>query len=37
VPPVTWTPLTTYEQTTVAQTVSLDSSEPVIFYRLQQL
>lgn len=35
--PVTWTPLMTYQQTNVAQTVSLDSSEPVIFYRLQQL
>ena len=35
--PVTWTPLMTYQQTNVAQTVSLDASEPVIFYRLQQL
>ena len=37
IPPVTWAPLMTYQQTNVAQTVSLDSAEPVIFYRLQQL
>ena len=35
--PVTWTPLMDYQQNSVAQTVSLDSDEPVIFYRLQQL
>ena len=34
--PVTWTPLTTYQQTNVVQTVSLDSANPFIFYRLQQ-
>jgi hypothetical protein len=37
VQPVNWTPLTTYQQTNVAQTISLDSSNPVVFYRLQQL
>jgi len=37
VPPVIWTPLMTYQQTNVAQTVSLDASAPAIFYRLQQL
>ncbi len=37
VPPISWTPLMTYQQTNVAQTVSLDPSAPVIFYRLQQL
>ncbi len=35
-PPVAWTPLMDYQQTNVAQTVSLDSDNPVIFYRLQQ-
>ena len=35
--PVNWTPLMTCQLTNVAQTVSLDSAEPVIFYRLQQL
>jgi hypothetical protein len=35
--PVNWQPLMTYQQTNVAQTVALDSSSPVIFYRLQQL
>jgi hypothetical protein len=35
-PPVTWTPLLDYQQTNVAQTVSLDSDNPVIFYRLEQ-
>lgn len=37
VPPVTWMPLMNYQQTNIAQTVSLDATEPVIFYRLQQL
>ena len=27
----------TYQQTNVTQTVSLDSAEPVVFYRLRQL
>ena len=35
--PVNWTPLMTYQQTNVTQTVSLDSAEPVVFYRLRQL
>jgi hypothetical protein len=35
--PVTWSTLMTYEQTNVAQTVSLDSSNPAVFYQLQQL
>ena len=35
--PINWTPLTTYQQTNVQQSVSLDSTNPVIFYRLQQL
>ena len=35
--PITWTPLLTYRQTNIAQTVSLGSAKPVIFYRLQQL
>lgn len=35
--PVIWTPLMNYQQTSVAQTVALDPSAPVIFYRLQQL
>jgi hypothetical protein len=34
--PVQWTTLMTCAQTNVAQTVSLDSAEPMIFYRLQQ-
>jgi hypothetical protein len=34
--PVIWTPLMTYQQTNVAQTVALDSANPVVFYRLQQ-
>lgn len=34
--PVNWTTLTTYQQTNVAQAVSLDATIPVIFYRLQQ-
>ena len=34
--PVNWTTLMTYQQTNVAQTVSLDSVNPVVFYRLQQ-
>jgi hypothetical protein len=34
--PMIWTPMLTYQQTNVAQTVFLDSAEPVIFYRLQQ-
>ena len=37
VPPAVWTPLMTYQQTNVVQTVSLDSAQPVIFYRLRQL
>ncbi len=37
IPPVTWTPLMNYQPTNASQTVSLDSTEPVIFYRLQQL
>jgi hypothetical protein len=37
IPPITWMPLMDYQQTNVAQTVSLDSGEPAIFYRLQQL
>jgi len=36
-PPVTWTPLMNYQPTNASQTVSLDSANPVIFYRLQQL
>ena len=35
-PPVTWTPLLDYQPTNIVQTVSLDSVNPVIFYRLQQ-
>jgi hypothetical protein len=35
--PVTWTPVMNYQQTNVSQSVSLDSANPVIFYRLQQL
>jgi hypothetical protein len=34
--PVNWTTLMTYQQTNVSQTVSLDSANPVVFYRLQQ-
>ena len=37
VAPVTWTPLMTCQQTNIEQTMPLDSAEPVIFYRLQQL
>jgi hypothetical protein len=37
IPPVTWTPLMDYQPTNASQTVSLDASEPVIFYRLQQM
>jgi hypothetical protein len=35
--PVNWTTLMTYQQTNALLTVSLDSSNPVIFYRLQPL
>jgi hypothetical protein len=35
--PVAWTTLRTYQQTNLVQAVSLDSDQPVIFYRLQQL
>jgi hypothetical protein len=35
--PVSWTPLMTYQQTNAMQAVSLDSANPVIFYRLQPL
>lgn len=35
--PPNWTTLTTYEQTNLAQTVSVDGTEPAIFYRLHQL
>jgi hypothetical protein len=35
--PVIWMPLMTYQPTNVAQIVSLDAANPVIFYRLQQL
>jgi hypothetical protein len=34
--PVTWSPVMTYAQTNVAQTVSLDTSNTFVFYRLQQ-
>jgi len=34
--PMNWTTLMTYQQTNVAQTISLDSANPVVFYRLQQ-
>jgi hypothetical protein len=34
--PVVWTPLMTYEQTNVAQMVSLDATNDAIFYRLLQ-
>lgn len=37
VSPVNWATLMTYAQTNVAQTVSLDSTDPVIFYRLRRL
>lgn len=36
-PPVTWTPLMTYQQTNLIQTVPVTSDQPVVFYRLQQL
>jgi hypothetical protein len=35
--PVTWQPAFSYEQTNVVQTVTLDDTLPVVFYRLQQL
>jgi hypothetical protein len=35
--PVTWTPLQSYAPTNAAQTIVLDNTQPVIFYRLQQL
>ncbi|HWW01934.1 MAG TPA: fibronectin type III domain-containing protein [Candidatus Acidoferrum sp.] len=33
---VSWSPLNTYNQTTVAQTVSVNATSPVLMYRLQQ-
>jgi hypothetical protein len=35
--PVTWTTLTTCQQSNAAQSVSLDAANPTIFYRLRQL
>ncbi len=35
--PVNWATLTTYEQTNVTQTLSLDSANASVFYRLHQL
>jgi hypothetical protein len=35
--PVTWTPLTSYQQTNASQSVSLDPTIPAIYYRLQAL
>ena len=35
--PVNWIPLMSYQQTNAVQTVSLDSANPVIFYRLQPM
>jgi hypothetical protein len=37
VAPIDWEPLTTYTQTNVAETISLDSANPNVFYRLQQM
>lgn len=36
-PPLNWRPLTNYQPTNVTQSLSLDSTNPVVFYRLQQL
>lgn len=36
-PSANWLPLTIFEQKDIAQTLSLDSSNPVVFYRLRQL
>jgi len=35
-PPISWSPLMTCQQTNIMQTVSLDSIQQVVFYRLQQ-
>ena len=35
--PPNWTTLTTYVQTNIAQTVSVDGAAPTIFYRLHRL
>jgi len=35
--PVTWTPQLSYQQTSAAQSVSLDPTIPTVFYQLQQL
>ncbi len=35
--PVAWIPLMTYQQTNAAQSISLDSTLPSVFYQLQQL
>ena len=34
--PIAWQPLQNYQPTNLLQTVSLDSAQPVIFYRLMQ-
>ncbi len=36
-PPVIWTPLMSYQQTNLTQTVPVTSEQPVVFYRLKQL
>jgi hypothetical protein len=35
--PVAWKPLMSYQQTNIAQSVSLDASAPVVFYKLEQM
>jgi len=37
VPPVVWLPLSNFQQSSVTQTVTLDDSLPVVYYRIQQL
>ena len=36
-PPINWTPLPVLQQTNITQTISLDSVNQAVFYRLQQL
>jgi len=35
-PPIAWAPLLNYQQTNVSESVSLDDSQPMVYYRLQQ-
>jgi hypothetical protein len=35
-PPVAWAPLLNYQQNNVSESVSLDDSQPMVYYRLQQ-